>query len=80
LCGSRASDREDAVELLVSVLSSALTVSRIPHLICVCPPSPLISARFEKAAEFQEMDDRLKSETARLPGVFVVSSNELLQL
>jgi HAD superfamily phosphatase (TIGR01681 family) len=80
LCGTGSKDCEQALELLISALSFSPSVSRIPHLVCLCAPSPEVLVSPEKTAGFREMDARLKSKAARLPGVSVVTSSELLQL
>lgn len=76
LCGAGSISCEEALEFLTSALSFS-SESRIPHLVCLCPPSAPVSARPERAAEFQQLDARLKAE--QLPGVFVVTSSELLK-
>ena len=80
VCGIEFKDCEHALELLVSALSCSPSVARIPHLVCLCAPSPEALVDPERSARFRDVDARLKSMVTRLPGVFVVTSNELLQL
>jgi FkbH-like protein len=80
LCGTGSTDCEEALDMLISGLSSSPSVSLIPHVVCLGPPSLQVSASPEKARKFREMDARLKSTAAQLPRVFVVTSSELLQL
>ncbi len=80
VCGIEFKDCEHALELLVSALSCSSSVARIPHLVCLCAPSPEALIDPERSTRFRDVDARLKSMVTGLPGVFVVTSNELLLL
>jgi FkbH-like protein len=78
-CGGGAKDCEETLELLISSLSASSSVARVPHLVCLCPSGEM-SIDTERVAEFREMDARLKSMAVGVPGISVVTSNELLEL
>lgn len=73
-------DNCETLQLLISALTSSATLSRVPHLVCVCPPSPQVLADSERSARFCEMGNRFMSEITRLPGVFALTPNELIEI
>jgi FkbH-like protein len=48
-----------------------------PHLVSVCPPSPLAVADPDVAASFQRMEQHLAAELAALGGVYPITTAEL---
>ncbi len=71
---------EETVRLLVSSLATSATSSRVPHLVCICPPPLWALAVPEVTMRRGKLDDGVASEVERLGGVEIITSAELARL
>jgi amino acid adenylation domain-containing protein/FkbH-like protein len=62
----------------VAALRSASARVQVPHLVCVCPPSPALVA--EHSASFAQLEQKLSRELEPLSGVHILNSSELARL
>lgn len=72
----------EKIERNVHELTQALQVaagrSAAPHLVCVCPASPVVNADANRQAFFARMEDRLAEDLAGISGVYLVKSTEVI--
>ncbi|NGO72507.1 SDR family NAD(P)-dependent oxidoreductase, partial [Streptomyces boncukensis] len=67
---------ERAVDDFTDAAASAAARLRVPLLVCVCPPSPLVTGDPERAREHAALEARLAEGLRRADGVHVRSSGE----
>src|SRR5215831_1998769 len=58
----------------------ALRRSKVPFLLCVCPPSSAIRAQVQAEAACRRAEMMLAAELGKMPGLSVITSSELLDL
>ncbi|MGG4146718.1 HAD-IIIC family phosphatase [Paenibacillus algorifonticola] len=67
------------VDLLNAVKTSVETTSAI-HIVCICPPSPLMEWSTETACDYKEIENRLYQGLQGLNGIVPVASSDILDL
>ncbi|MFN6563901.1 MAG: amino acid adenylation domain-containing protein [Nostoc sp. ChiSLP01] len=66
---------EQTVKDFSSALKTAATRSPIPHLICICPPSPNIDAATNTL--YERMQELLAADLKNVSGMYLIKSQEL---
>lgn len=67
------------VDLLNALKTSVESTSAI-HIVCICPPSPLMEWSSETACDYKEIEDRLYQGLQGLNGILPVASSDILDL
>jgi FkbH-like protein len=70
-------DLEQTASDLLAAVSASTQRSPVPLLVVFCPASPVASAHPARSRAFTEIEKRVSSDLAEIPGVDVVSTAEL---
>lgn len=68
------------IDDLLNALKTAVDNSSALHIVCICPPSPLMEWGSETAYDYKQMENRLYQGLQELNGVCPVASSEILNL
>ncbi len=71
-----ASKIERHVAELIDALRSTALRPKVPYLVCLCPPSPAMSADTAVTDLFQRLEHQMAASLSSVPGVHFVSSAE----
>ncbi|GHO82466.1 non-ribosomal peptide synthetase/type I polyketide synthase [Dictyobacter formicarum] len=71
---------ERNVQDLARVLMNAAQQNTVPHLLCICPPSPAILNNEVYQELFNNMEQILSSELSSSDGVHVITSTEIAEM
>ncbi|MEB3147732.1 MAG: HAD-IIIC family phosphatase, partial [Sphaerospermopsis sp.] len=64
-------------EFFLAMQSAAMRSSRVPYLVCICPPSPSALEDRNRVQLYQDMETLLVSELSNISDVYVVTTKYL---
>ncbi len=75
---ARVNDRiDEAIQALVAALRQSIRRTGTPHIVCICPDSPVPSASEPTPQSIGDMEARLAAEVGEVAGAYLITTREL---